>query len=70
MLAGRGRPNIREVHVERHQNSTLPLARSCNRFILRPGQVLIRNRIRNETDSAQNLGRLGREVLIDFEVTR
>ena len=30
--------------------------------------MLIRNRIRDETDGGQDLGRLGREVLIDFEV--
>lgn len=66
--AGRIRPNIREVQVQGHQYSTLRPARSCDCFVTRPGQVLIHNRIRDEADATQDLGGLGREVLIDFEV--
>ncbi len=67
VLAGRVSPNIRRVRVQGHQDSTLRLARACNDLIIRPREVLLPNRIRDETGATQNLGCFGRQVLIRFE---
>ena len=59
--------NIRKVQVQGYQNSTLRAAGACEYSVIRARQVLIPGGVGGETGATQDISRLRRQVLVDFE---